>query len=113
MADMEHDGHGAWRTWSMADMEHGYGGTSIAVAAVHYGSMAMGGTSIAVAAVHHKHDGYEAWLWGGPPSRSQRFTIGITGMKHGLAFLREKEGEKKKEKREKKRGREKKREKNI
>ena len=36
-----HGGHGAWRTWSMADMEHGYGGTSIAVAAVHYGSMAI------------------------------------------------------------------------
>ena len=76
--------------------------TSIAVAAVHYGSMAMGGTSIAVAAVHHKHDRYEAWLWGGPPSRSQRFTIGITGMKHSLAFLREKEGEKEGEKKKEK-----------
>src|SRR6185295_16213152 len=76
-------------TMAMADMKHGYGGN------LHRGrsgppwpwrtwSMAMRGTSIAVAAVHHGR--HEAWLWGKPPSRSQRFIISIIGMKHGLAF---------------------------
>ena len=55
--------------------------------------MAMEGTFITMA-VHHR-----SMTMRGTPSRSQRSTMAITGMKHGLAFEREKkEEEKKKEK---------------
>ena len=57
-------------------------GTFIAVA-VHHGSMTMRRTSIAVAAVHHGHGGHGTWLWGEPPSRSQRSTMDMADMKHG------------------------------